>query len=369
MNKSPSEQPNTPPITWLKIFYDYETQANRGFVAFNTFCLMLGYEKELTPFIARIEKQIRSRGIDIKKPAKPDGDEADRQALRAGQWVKVMNCLATGNQFRRPDPNTKGLAVLDSYHFDQQGDYTLADPAVEPGDYYRFDDLKRYFREFGLNLSPFPSWQVDVSEFEGQATPGNRFALEGEFYSVTFDGRRFTIKKTVGMQYIVTLLSAPGKDFSACDLFQDAGRAPLPRQSATGGDTMDAGLRLDCMVQDPIVDGEAIRNIKKRISELVQEIEEAEANSNMERALLLRAKKESIEEQVYKATRPGGGAKAFRNDQARMIASVSKAISRGIDRIGSHDPDLAEHLRQSIKPVSPPYAYRPGKEISWVVTR
>lgn len=232
----------------------------------------------------------------------------------------------------------------------------------EPG-----EDLNDYIVDPESEVVLYPISEALAAEPATSTLESNQFRNMGDYFEVTFRGKSFSIKKSVGLRCIATLLSKPGWNFSADDLLQAAGRVePIEHDDEAISKAKGFQEELKCDFNtDGKIDEEACENYKKYLIDLEDEIRDA--SGDHERLARLRHEKESIEQQLIDAFSPGGRPKSFRNDQERKKDALRKSMKNAILEIDRMDKNLAEHLRQSIKPMTPPCSYRPSGFESWEV--
>jgi hypothetical protein len=100
---------------------------------------------------------------------------------------------------------------------------------------------------------------------------------------------------------------------------------------------------------DPVLDGAARAQLRARLIDLQQEIDEAERFGDRDRVPLLRSEFEFITHELAAAVGLGGRARGHTSEAERARQSATKAIHQAIERIDSHDHRLAEHLRHTVR--------------------
>ena len=145
-------------------------------------------------------------------------------------------------------------------------------------------------------------------------------------------GRRVTIGDSLGVRYLATLLSNPGAEISVLDLVQ---QKPLdrPTEDPPGQDLLDEDAR---------------RAYRQRITELQQQIDEAEADSDPISAEVARSELDWLLAELGHATGLAGRSRTFPTDAERARSSVQKAIRRALVRIGTADPEIRAYLEATI---------------------
>jgi tetratricopeptide (TPR) repeat protein len=159
------------------------------------------------------------------------------------------------------------------------------------------------------------------------------FRREGEYWSVAFDGRTTRVRDLKGMRYLVRLLADPGREFHVVDLVAGESGGAL----ASPG---DAGAMLDTRAKEAY---------RRRIAEIEDDIEEARAMGDGERAAQGEVERDLVVRELSRAVGLGGRDRraGFASERAR--ASVTRAVRQAMVRISDHHPVLGEHLDRAIR--------------------
>jgi hypothetical protein len=173
----------------------------------------------------------------------------------------------------------------------------------------------------------------------------NAFRREGDYWSVIFDGHAVHVRDLKGMRYLARLLADPGREYHVLDLVAaETGRgvqgrsghgATLPR-SALG----DAGQMLDAQAKDAY---------RRRLTEIDDDIEQARATGDAERAAQADAERDFLVRELKRAFGLGGRGRRAASASERARAGVTRAIRQAMARIGKHHPRLGEHLSRTIR--------------------
>lgn len=163
-----------------------------------------------------------------------------------------------------------------------------------------------------------------------------RFHVEGEFWSISFDGSSFRLRDTKGLHYLADLLREPGRERHALDLV-----------AAHGG--ADDGARPVSSDAGPVLDAQAKAQYRARLDELTSELDEAEGLNDQERASRARAERESLVEQLASAVGLGGRDRRAASDTERARVSVTRAIRAALERIAEHSPALEKHFASTLR--------------------
>jgi hypothetical protein len=129
------------------------------------------------------------------------------------------------------------------------------------------------------------------------------------------------------MRHLARLLAAPHRDIAAAEL---------------------AGTVVDALRQD-VLDREALASYGRRIEELRHELDEADADADIERSGRLRMELDQLVEHVEASMGLGTRSRTFVDSSERARTAVQKAIRRAIDRVKLPAPRLGDMLSRSIR--------------------
>jgi tetratricopeptide (TPR) repeat protein len=173
----------------------------------------------------------------------------------------------------------------------------------------------------------------------------NLFRREGDYWSVSFEGHTVRVRDLKGMRYLARLLAEPGREYHVLDLVaaetgsdaqaDSSQAAGLPR-SALG----DAGQGLDAQAKDAY---------RRRLAEIDQDIEQARAIGDAERAAQAEAERDFLVQELARAFGLGGRERRAASASERARAAVTRAVRQAITRITEHHPQLGQHLSHTIR--------------------
>jgi tetratricopeptide (TPR) repeat protein len=173
----------------------------------------------------------------------------------------------------------------------------------------------------------------------------NVFRREGDYWSVIFDGHTVRVRDVKGMRYLARLLADPGREHHVLDLVAaetadgtqvHSNQAPTPPGSALG----DAGELLDTQAKDAY---------RRRLAEIDDDIEQARATGDAERAAQADAERDFLVRELARAFGLSGRGRRAASASERARASVTRAVRQAIARIGEHHPQLGQHLDRTIR--------------------
>jgi tetratricopeptide (TPR) repeat protein len=173
----------------------------------------------------------------------------------------------------------------------------------------------------------------------------NVFRREGDYWSVIFEGHTVRVRDLKGMRYLARLLADPGREYHVLDLVaaetgsvaqvDSSQAAGLPR-STLG----DAGEMLDARAKDAY---------RRRLAEIEDDIEQARAIGDTERAAQAEAERDFLVRELSRAVGLDGRDRRAASASERARVGVTRAVRQAIARIGEHHPPLDEHLNRTIR--------------------
>jgi tetratricopeptide (TPR) repeat protein len=150
--------------------------------------------------------------------------------------------------------------------------------------------------------------------------------LDGS-WEMQADAERVVVSDSAGMRHLARLLSSPNRDIPATEL---------------------AGTGIESSRQE-VVDREALVRYGRRIESLRRELEDAEADADIERSARLRVELDQLVEHVEASMGLAGRSRLFIDTSERARTAVQKAIRRAVDRIKLSAPRLGDMLSRCIR--------------------
>ncbi len=188
-----------------------------------------------------------------------------------------------------------------------------------------------------------PLWQQhatqlrDGVEVAGTGTDAPRFVRAGEVWTLTWQGRSAHLPDSKGIRDLAGLVSRAGQDVAATELM---GGRPV------------AGA-------DPVLDGAAKAAYRKRLTDLEEEIEDAEADHDVLRAEQARDERSALVDELAAAVGLGGRDRRLGDDAERARKAVTARIRDAVRRVRDVHPELGDHLAATVQ-TGAWCAYRPG---------
>jgi hypothetical protein len=188
---------------------------------------------------------------------------------------------------------------------------------------------------------------ADKASSARTATPADEAAVfrrEGDVWAVSWAGRTVRLRGARGFAYLAVLLRHPDLELHATDVVRLAtgdqvGEGPPTRpdgELATSADLGHAGTLLDARARD---------EYRTRLTELREEVAEAEGLNDLGRAERLREELEMLLQQLAGGKR--GRTAAAHGERARV--AVTKGLKRALERIAASHPELGRHLTATVR--------------------
>jgi len=168
---------------------------------------------------------------------------------------------------------------------------------------------------------------------------------EDDFWLVGFADAATRVPDSLGLRYLDLLVRQPGRDLAALDLVRLAA-APGPAAAASSADGL---LDASGTGADEILDQQARAAYRKRLTALDEDLAEAEAWHDTERASRLRAEKDFLVRELAAATGLGGRPRRLGAESERARLNVTRAIRAAIAKIHDRAPAAAAHLDRSVR--------------------
>ncbi|HEY5846390.1 MAG TPA: hypothetical protein VIT42_06335 [Microlunatus sp.] len=177
------------------------------------------------------------------------------------------------------------------------------------------------------------------------ATPGpNVFRLEGDYWSVVYEGQMVRMRDLQGMRYLARLLADPGREFHVLDLVAAEAESSPPRGNARATGLShalgDSGEMLDARAKDAY---------RRRLIEIDEDIDQAQASDDIERAAQADRERDFLVRELSRAVGLSGRGRRAGSASERARASVTRALRQAMNRISGHHPQLGEHFDRTIR--------------------
>lgn len=177
-----------------------------------------------------------------------------------------------------------------------------------------------------------------------QISHQNVFRKEQDVWEVTFLGQSVLLTEVKGFHDLFTLLLRQREEIHCTELMSSEGQAEA----------------------EEVFDEKAKHNYKKRIQSLQEDLTEAEAMLDYERAEVISRELDQLIVHLTKAVGMGGKTRKLKSPVERSRAAVTLRIRSAIKKISQAHPDLGRHLTNAVR-TGTFCSYHPEQEMSWVL--
>ena len=181
------------------------------------------------------------------------------------------------------------------------------------------------------------------------AAPASRAANEVRLVNgvrlLCYQGKQVQLPDSKGLGDIAALIGADGADVHVLTL---------------------VGHRLARMGADPVLDETAKAAYQARLAGLAGEIEDAEDMGRAGRAEALRAERDALVHELAAAAGLGRRDRKLGDEAERARKTVSARVRDALAKIGPVYPELADHLRSSLR-MGTRCSYSPAEPVTWTV--
>ncbi len=188
---------------------------------------------------------------------------------------------------------------------------------------------------------------------------GNVFRRDGDYWTIRHHNAEFRLRDSKGLRDLRELLARPGTSIAALDL------ATSLRERSRSRPVQD-GLHPASDAAE-VLDATARAAYRRRLHELEQEADDADAMGDAERSARLAAERDALLSALTAAYGLGGRARRMGSLAERARTAVTTRIRDAIRRISQADPDLGEHLNRSVR-TGTFCVYDPATPVHWSVS-
>jgi pimeloyl-ACP methyl ester carboxylesterase len=189
----------------------------------------------------------------------------------------------------------------------------------------------------------------------------NLFRRDGEYWTVGHRGLVVALRDSKGLRDLARLLAEPGREFHVLDLMADGtGTRSIPPSQAA-----EAGLATEGW-GEPVIDQAARDHYKRRISELEQELQEAQERGDGAASAAARAELEALTTELAAAYGLAGRPRRSPDPVERARKAVRRRLRDAMGRIARAHPRLGRHLAASIR-TGMFCSYQPERAVFWSV--
>ncbi len=166
-------------------------------------------------------------------------------------------------------------------------------------------------------------------------------------WHLAFNGKSVHVPDLKGLWHLRELVSRPREAVPALLLLAAPSEEPVP--------VGDAG---------PMLDRDALRQYRRRLADIDEALEAAEAHGNVTLHTQLSAEREALVRELARATGLGGKARRTGSPAEKARLNVTRTIRHAISYLGHTFPELAAHLDESVV-TGVSCSYAPRGNVAW----
>jgi DNA-binding response OmpR family regulator len=177
------------------------------------------------------------------------------------------------------------------------------------------------------------------------------FHREGEYWTIIYQGTVCRVRDTLGLRYLAFLLRSPHRQIHVLDLVASV---ESPRENTTAGEgnttvLVELGMHVSRLGDaGEILDSQAKAAYKRRLEELQEEQEKAQALGDPERIARVRQETDFLTEELMSGVGLGGRDRRAASAAERARVNVTRAIKAALQRLAAHHPALSLHLIRTV---------------------
>jgi tetratricopeptide (TPR) repeat protein len=214
-----------------------------------------------------------------------------------------------------------------------------------------------------------PTTPVLVAGAAASGFGPSAFYRRGDIWTIGPPGNQIQLRDAKGLTHIARLLAAPHVEFHALDLV--AGGSGERGSAAAAAAVVAVGTGIEVRARGdtdagPVLDSQAKAAYRARVIELQEEIDEADAFNDPERAARARDELAFVARELAGAVGLHGRDRKTGSDAERARVNVTRAIRTALKRVSEHDAVLGRRLGAAIKTGTfCVYEPTPGEEPVW----
>ncbi len=206
------------------------------------------------------------------------------------------------------------------------------------------------FRWLVADARPAAVSPTERTERDGAAAPrpapGVQLERQSDGWRIEYDGQSVLLRHSRGLALLAHLIQSPGQDIhvSALDAITPSGGSAGSRSSPAA----EPGSLAAPGDAGEVLDARARREYQRRLVELREQREDAEARRDLARADEMRAEIELLEDELRAAVGLGGRVRRAAADAERLRVAITQRIRSAIAQIAKHHPPLGAHLTAGV---------------------
>ncbi len=177
----------------------------------------------------------------------------------------------------------------------------------------------------------------------------NILRRDGDYWLLSYHGRRTYIRHCIGLEYIREVLSAAGASLHVLDLHRVTTPSALP--DSPGQEISDAVAR---------------RQYQSQMADIQEELSIAEANNDIGARERLNAEREALSHHLFATYGLAGRSRSFSSAAERARINVRNRVTAALTIIRRHNELAYQHLSRSIR-TGRLCSYQPEQPTTWAL--
>ncbi|HEY7146736.1 MAG TPA: hypothetical protein VH637_21040, partial [Streptosporangiaceae bacterium] len=172
---------------------------------------------------------------------------------------------------------------------------------------------------------------------------------DGDLWLLTHGPDQVRMPDSLGLHYLDLLIRSPGTELTALRLVQLAGVTGAAPGASRAGGGPDGLHEVTSGAGDEMLDAQARAAYRRRLAAIDEELAEAEAWHDGERASRLRAERDFLVQEITAAAGLGGRTRRLGSESERARVNVTRALRTAIARIRDRAPGAADYLDRAVR--------------------
>jgi hypothetical protein len=172
------------------------------------------------------------------------------------------------------------------------------------------------------------------------------FRREGEYWTISYEGRIVRIRHSKGLLYIAQLLANPGREFHVTDMVGFSHGEHWFVANGRAADGLPRGLHSDA---GPALDTNSKSSYRERLRDLREELDEAISMGDSGKTAKVQEEIAFLSRELARAVGLGGRDRRMSSESERARLRVTNVIRSAIRKTAKQHPALGRYLSISLR--------------------